>query len=83
MAIVDPRPNMRTSGGIELTRRELEVLSLVVEGKSSQEVADELSCSKRTVDFHLAGIYGKLHVSNRVQAIRKATLLGLLDAGKP
>jgi DNA-binding CsgD family transcriptional regulator len=69
------------AGGITLTRRELEVLALVVEGHSSKEVADMLYVSKRTVDFHLANIYEKLQVSNRVQAFRRATRLGLLNPG--
>lgn len=65
---------------ITLTKREIEVLQLVLEGKSSKEVATSLCCSKRTVDFHLARVYEKLQVSNRVQAMRRATLLGLLPA---
>ena len=64
---------------ISLTKREIEVLSLVLEGKSSREAAAVLVCSKRTVDFHLARVYEKLHVSNRVQAMRRAALLGLVD----
>ncbi|MEN6520753.1 MAG: helix-turn-helix transcriptional regulator [Armatimonadota bacterium] len=67
---------------VKLTKRESEVLSLVLEGKSSREVAAALFCSKRTVDFHLARIYEKLQVSNRVQAIRRATLLGLVEVDK-
>lgn len=63
---------------VRLSKRELEVLSLVIEGKSSKDVADALYVSKRTVDFHLANIYDKLQVSNRVQAFRRATLLGLV-----
>jgi DNA-binding NarL/FixJ family response regulator len=63
---------------VKLTRREIEVLTLVVQGNSSKEVADRLYVSKRTVDFHLANIYDKLHVSNRVQAFRRATRLGLI-----
>ena len=63
---------------VKLTRREVEVLTLVVQGSSSKEVADQLFVSKRTVDFHLANIYDKLHVSNRVQAFRRATRLGLI-----
>ena len=66
---------------VRLTKRETEVLSLVLEGKSSREVAAALFCSKRTVDFHLARIYDKLQVSNRVQAMRRAALLGLVDVG--
>ena len=63
---------------VKLTKREIEVLTLVVQGRSSKEVADSLFVSKRTVDFHLANIYDKLHVSNRVQAFRRATRLGLI-----
>ncbi len=61
-----------------LTSRELEVLSLVIEGYSSKQVADMLFISKRTVDFHLDNIYGKLQVSNRMQALQKASRMGLL-----
>ncbi len=66
---------------ISLTKREIEVLQLVLEGKSSKEVAMSLCCSKRTVDFHLARIYDKLEVSNRVQAMRRAALLGIIPSG--
>ncbi len=64
---------------IKLTKREIEVLSLVIEGRSSKEVADLLYVSKRTVDFHLANIYDKLQVTNRVQAFRRAVRLGLIS----
>lgn len=66
------------SENVRLTRRELEVLSLIVEGHSSKEVADLLFISKRTVDFHLDNVYGKLGVTNRMQAWQRATRLGLL-----
>ncbi len=75
MTISDPRP---TDEPIKLTKREVEVLTLVIEGKSSKEVADMLYVSKRTVDFHLANIYDKLQVTNRVQAFRRAARLGLI-----
>jgi DNA-binding CsgD family transcriptional regulator len=68
----------QVSEPIKLTKREIEVLTLVIEGKSSKEVADMLYVSKRTVDFHLANIYDKLQVSNRVQAFRRAARLGLI-----
>ena len=53
-----------------LTPREQEVLVLIGEGLSSQEVAAHLYVSKRTVDFHLANTYKKLKVKNRVQALK-------------
>lgn len=71
-------PEVQENRAVRLTKRELEVLSLVIEGRSSKDVADALYVSKRTVDFHLANIYDKLQVSNRVQAFRRATRLGLI-----
>ena len=68
---------------VKLTKREVEVLTLVIEGNSSKEVADLLYVSKRTVDFHLANIYEKLNVSNRVQAFRRAVALGLISTDLP
>ncbi len=61
-----------------LTKREIEVLSLISEGKSSKDVASKLFVDKRTVDFHLANAFDKLSVSNRIQALRQATMLGFL-----
>ena len=63
---------------VRLTKREVEVLSLIAQGHSSKEAADVLFVSKRTVDFHLANIYDKLQVNNRVQAFRTATRLGFI-----
>ncbi|MDO8587057.1 MAG: LuxR C-terminal-related transcriptional regulator [Armatimonadota bacterium] len=62
---------------IRLTKRELEVLSLVIEGRSSKDIAQTLNVSKRTIDVHLAAIYDKMQVSNRVQAMRRVVRLGL------
>lgn len=61
-----------------LTSRELEILNLIFSGRASSEVASLLCVSKRTVDFHLGKAYAKLGVSNRVQAYRRATELGLI-----
>ncbi len=67
-----------SSNGVKLTVREIEVLSLVAQGNSSKEAAEALFVSKRTVDFHLMNIYQKLQVTNRLQAFRAATRLGLI-----
>jgi DNA-binding NarL/FixJ family response regulator len=71
-------PRDKVGDNVKLTRREVEVLTKVIEGKSSKEVAEELYVSKRTVDFHLANIYEKLRVNNRVQAFREASRRGLI-----
>ena len=63
---------------VRLSSREIEVLRLIADGRSSQEAADMLMVSKRTVDFHLAKLYDKLGVSNRLMAVREALRLGML-----
>jgi len=62
-----------------LTEREREILRLIFDGKCSNEVAQTLSVSKRTVDFHLARAYVKLGVSNRFQAYKRAVELGIVS----
>lgn len=62
-----------------LTRREKEVLLLVANGGSSRNVANELFVSKRTIDFHLASVFAKLAVKNRMQAVNEARRLCLID----
>jgi DNA-binding NarL/FixJ family response regulator len=63
-----------------LTKREREVLALIMEGKTSNEVASLLFVSKRTVDCHLWTIYNKLNVSNRVQAMNRVLELRLIQS---
>lgn len=63
-----------------LTEREREILRLIFDGKCSNEVANVLCVSKRTVDFHLARAYVKLGVSNRFQAFKRAVELGIITA---
>ncbi|WP_242217175.1 response regulator transcription factor [Bacillus cereus group sp. BfR-BA-01380] len=53
----------------ELTERELEILLLIAEGKSNQEIADELFIALKTVKTHVSNILNKLHVSDRTQAV--------------
>lgn len=77
---MDSRTEDRRNGEapVRLTRRELEVLSRALTGESNKEVAEALFCSKRTVDYHLNRIYRKLQASNRIQALHRARMLGLL-----
>ena len=55
-----------------LTRRELEVLQLIADGRSNQEIADELVLSLSTIKVHTRNIYTKLEVNSRTQAIAAA-----------
>ena len=62
-----------------LTRRELEVLRQVAEGRSNKEIAGVLYLSLPTVKTHLAHIYDKLGVAKRTRAVGRALELGLLS----
>ena len=62
-----------------LTERELEVLTLVAQGLSNQEIARELYISDRTVTTHVSNILSKLHLPNRTQAAIFAIKEGLID----
>jgi len=55
-----------------LTSRELEVLTLVAQGKSNQEIADELGLSRRTVERHVGDILSRLGVTSRSAAAAMA-----------
>jgi two-component system nitrate/nitrite response regulator NarL len=67
-----------SSPSAQLTRREKEVLGLVVEGASNKDIADALIISESTVKNHLRNILEKLHVQNRVQAAVVAVREGLV-----
>jgi len=64
---------------VSLTRRELDVLHLLADGKSNQEIADELVLSLNTVKKHVANILDKLGVANRTQAVMNAKEKGWID----
>jgi DNA-binding NarL/FixJ family response regulator len=52
-----------------LSRREGEVVALLLEGMSNKQIALALGISERTVEFHLKNTYGKLQVASRVELI--------------
>ncbi len=53
----------------ELTRREMEILMLMAEGKTNQDIADELYIALKTVKTHVSNILSKLNVQDRTQAV--------------
>ncbi len=63
-----------------LSEREIEVLELIAEGLTNQEIADQLYLSLHTVKVHARNIYSKLAVKNRTQAVAQAKALGILTA---
>lgn len=63
-----------------LTDRELEVLRLAARGFTNKAIGVQLSISDRTVQGHLAKVFGKLHASSRTEAVMRAVSLGLIPA---
>jgi LuxR family maltose regulon positive regulatory protein len=61
-----------------LTTREQEVLDLLAQRLSNQEIADKLFISITTVKSHIQNIYGKLNVNKRREAVDKAREIGIL-----
>ena len=54
-----------------LTKRELEVMKLIIQGYHNSKISEKLFISEHTTKAHISSIYEKLNVSNRVQAIVK------------
>jgi ATP/maltotriose-dependent transcriptional regulator MalT len=61
-----------------LSKRELEVLALLVEGKSAGEIANLLVIAKSTVKVHIRNIYSKLDANERKVAVEKAIRWNIL-----
>lgn len=71
------RPMQKPPTADPLTEREVEVLRLVAQGRSNQEIADELVISEATVRTHVSNILSKLHLASRTQAALYALKEGL------
>ena len=73
-----PEPESAQNNTLEpLTEREIEVLKLVAQGLSNEEIAQRLIIAERTVRTHVSNILGKLHLANRTQATLYALREGL------
>lgn len=63
---------------LELSKRELEILGLLAQGHSNQEIAAKLFISLSTVKTHNQNLFEKLEVKRRIQAVEKAKRLNLI-----
>jgi DNA-binding CsgD family transcriptional regulator/tetratricopeptide (TPR) repeat protein len=72
-------PAAARSGPGPLTAREVEVLGLVAQGRSNQQIATDLFLSPKTVSVHVSRILSKLGVANRTEAAAAGRRLGLVD----
>jgi DNA-binding NarL/FixJ family response regulator len=65
-------------GDDDLTTRELEVLRCIRDGHRNKQIADELTISQTTVNFHIKNLVGKLGANDRAHAVSIAVRRGLL-----
>lgn len=72
---VRPRPSDRA----RLSRRELEVVALVVEGRSNDEIAAALGIGAKTVETHLARLFERFSIASRTELATRALREGWLD----
>lgn len=70
--LVNADPGQAETPDFELSRRELEVLALLVSGLNNLQIANRLSVSRSTIKSHMCNIFNKLGVSNRVEAVSMA-----------
>lgn len=64
---------------ISLTKREIEIVRLIADGLTSQQMADRLFISPRTVETHRANLMKKMSVKNAIELVKKAQQLDLLQ----
>jgi two-component system, NarL family, nitrate/nitrite response regulator NarL len=82
--VIDPRAaaavvDARGAGEPKLSGQELKVLRLAAEGLTNPEIGARLYLSRHTVKEYLSHAMRKLEVANRIEAVRKATELGLIE----
>ena len=61
-----------------ITELELEIITLMAEGASNREIAEALHWSESTVKRKIENVFGKLQVTNRIQAVAEAIRFGLI-----
>jgi DNA-binding NarL/FixJ family response regulator len=63
---------------VELTKREGEILRLIVEGRTNKQIAKQLSRSDRTIEFHRNRLMRKMAAHNAAELVRQAIGLGII-----
>jgi DNA-binding NarL/FixJ family response regulator len=66
-----------------LSSRERQVLGLLVQGATNKEIARRLNVAERTVKAHVTGLFNKLGVNSRTEAVSLALRTGLVSSEEP
>jgi DNA-binding CsgD family transcriptional regulator/tetratricopeptide (TPR) repeat protein len=83
LPVPTPAPERTAATPAGLSAREVEVLRLLVAGRSDREIADALYISRRTAQGHVAGVFAKLGVHSRTAAATAAIAAGIVPANTP
>ncbi|WLR54575.1 response regulator transcription factor [Mesobacillus subterraneus] len=75
---VETKPLGGDLSDVSLTEREQKILIEVSEGYTNREIGENLLLSQRSIEYSLTGIFSKLGVKSRTEALRKADKLGLI-----
>jgi two-component system NarL family response regulator len=75
---VSPPPEASTAPPVELTERQMEVLSMVARGYTYREIGEMLHLSKHTIRYHMREVVSQLHLKNRAEIIAFVQQRGLL-----
>jgi NarL family two-component system response regulator LiaR len=76
--VSDFSPNQHELTRLNLSRRELEVLELMAEGLSNQEISTRLFVSLNTIKTHSSNLFDKMEVKRRTQAVEMAKRLCII-----
>lgn len=79
---IQPKKLILQENQENLTKREIQIFNMLIKGASNLEISEELFISECTVKTHIYNIYKKIKVSNRKEAIRKATYISKFDYEK-
>ena len=79
---VEKGPSDSTKGDVLLTRREREILALVADGMTNQQIAEQLFISPRTVDTHRTNIMQKLDIHDLANLVHYAIEHGIIKGGE-
>jgi DNA-binding NarL/FixJ family response regulator len=81
IVVTEQKPGMINDEKLQqsgLSKREAEILLLIYEGLSNQQIADKLFLSENTIKKHISNIFQKLRVERRTEAIKKAMELSII-----
>lgn len=78
VSLLSKNHTVKEKTAFNLTEREMEILKMLVQGKLYKEIGSQLSISPNTAKKHVMNIYSKLHVNNKIQALKLAQEKGLL-----